>query len=366
MPRKVTLALAAACLLLSGCAKPNANVKYRIAVIPKGMTHEFWQSIHRGAERAAADLGAEGVPIEILWDGPRKESDALEQIDLVRQKIGVGINGLVLAPQDRKGMFPVVVEAVDKGIPVVIIDSGLDADDLKERPNLLVKYVATDNYHGGELAAQHLLELLAKDGKTAPNLILFRYQVGSESTERREQGFLDYVHRQIDKQKKAGQPTISLLSTNKFAGATVDTSEKEAGPLLNAFKEKVDGIFAVNESAATGLLNAMRSQGMARSQGPAHPVRFMAFDSSEPLLQAVREGDVDGTVVQDPYRMGYLATWLLVKHLEGYDMSVGGENLSTGEYVVTKANLDDDATKELFTPQLQAKRTIKHAEYKKK
>ena len=359
MPRRIYLTLALVACLLGGCSRPSANVKYRIAVIPKGLTHEFWQSIHRGAERAAADLSAEGISTAIDWDGPQKESDAREQINLVNLKIGSGINGLVLAPQDSKRMVDCVKQAVDGGVPVVIIDSGLDPAELKKRPHLIVKYVATNNYNGGRLAAQRLLEVLAKDGKSAPRLILFRYAVGSESTEQREQGFLDYVNEQIDKQKKAGKPTITLLSTDQYAGATVDDAKKSAGPLLIKYKDELDGLFVVNESSATGMLIALRSQGFNGK------VRYVTFDSSEPLLQAIREGDVDGTVVQDPYRMGYLGVWTLVKHLEGYDVSADGKDLGTGEYVVTKDNLDTEATRELFDPSLQARRTIKKPEWKK-
>ena len=355
MPRKAYLVLAAAACLLGGCSRPNANVKYRIAVIPKGLTHEFWQSIHRGADRAAADLSAEGVSTAIDWDGPQKESEGREQINLVNLKAGTGINGLVLAPQDSKRMFDCVADVVDKGIPVVIIDSGLDPQRLKERPDLIVKYIATNNYNGGRLAAKRLLEVLAKDGKTSPRLVLLRYAVGSESTEQREQGFLDY----IEEQKKAGK-SITLLSTDQYAGATVNEAEKNASPLLLRYKDQFDGLFAVNESSSVGTLNALRSQGLNGK------VRFVTFDASEPILQAIREGDINGTVVQDPYRMGYLAVWMLVKHLEGYDVSAGGKDLGTGEYVVTKDNLDAEATRELFDPALQAKRTLKTPDVKKK
>ncbi|MGH7172355.1 MAG: substrate-binding domain-containing protein, partial [Gemmataceae bacterium] len=348
-------ALSVAVCLLAGCSRPNADVKYRIAVIPKGLTHEFWQSIHRGAERAAADLSAEGVLTAIDWDGPQKESEGREQINLVNLKASTGINGLVLAPQDSKRMFDCVADVVDKGIPVVIIDSGLDAERLKQRPDLIVKYIATNNYNGGRLAARRLLEVLAKDGKTSPRLVLLRYAVGSESTEQREQGFLDY----IEEQKKAGQ-SITLLSTDQYAGATVNEAEKNAGPLLLRYQGQFDGLFTVNESSSVGTLIALRSQGLNGK------IRFVTFDASEPILQAIREGDIDGTVVQDPYRMGHLAVWTLVKHLEGYDVSAGGKDLGTGEYVVTKDNLDAEATRELFDPDLQAKRTMKVPDVKKK
>src|SRR5262249_45346220 len=153
----------------------------------------------RGARRAAADLAAAGIGVDILWEGPLKESDTASQIALVQQFAGRGLSGLVLAPQDSKACVPVVKEVVDRGAPSVIIDSGLDA------PELYVKYVATDNFKGGKLAAERLLKVLADAGKSAPKLVLFRYQAGSESTEQREAGFLAVVNAEVAKQKAAGK-----------------------------------------------------------------------------------------------------------------------------------------------------------------
>jgi ribose transport system substrate-binding protein len=335
-------------LALLGCGGPKTQYKYRIAVIPKGLTHQFWQSIHRGADQAAADLAKQGIAVEIIWTGPRTEDDAQAQITLVEQQIASGVNGIVLAPQHSTQMVPAVQSARAKNIPVVIIDSGLDDRDI------FVKYVATNNYHGGELAAEQLLNALKNEGKTAPKLILFRYKTGSESTDQREKGFEDYVNRVIEEQKNKGEPTITWLSTNKYAGATTDSALTAATPLLNGLKDQgIDGIFAPNESSATGMLKALQSLGLNKK------VRFVGFDSSEPLLQAVQEGDIDALIVQDPYRMGYLGVRTLVQHLEVENVTADGKkDLSTGEYPITKANLDAVATRELFDPELQKKRTI--------
>ena len=356
MTRRVLLYLAVlGCLLPQGCGGPKVTYKYKIAVIPKGLTHEFWQSIHRGAQRAAADLTESGISVEILWNGPRKESDTSDQISIVQQMAGSrGIQGMVLAPQDSKALVPEVKKTTERGIPVVIIDSGLD------QPDLMVKYVATDNYNGGKMAAKHLLAELAKKGKAAPKLVLFRYAPGSESTEQREKGFEDEIEAAIAKQKEEGKPTIEVISKNVYAGATVDTAQAAAGPLLGRLEGTADGIFAVNESATAGMLNAMRSQKLNQK------IMLMGFDQSEPLLQAVKEGDVSGLIVQDPYRMGYLAVWTLVRHLEGDDVGAGGKNLSTGEYLVTRENLDEVATRERIDSTLQAKRAIQPPTWKKK
>ncbi len=354
MMRNAILALAAAACLAPGGCKPRTNAKYKIAVIPKGQTHEFWQSIHRGAERAAADLAALGIPVEVIWDAPLKESDGQEQIAAIQRNASRGISGLVLAPQDSKAMVPSVEQTVERGIPVVIFDSGL------AQPDLMIKYVATDNENGGRMAAKHLIDVLAKEGKKAPRLVLMRYQQGSESTEKREKGFLDYVNEQIAKQKKAGQPTMKVINDRVYSGPTVDTAQTAAGPLLTQVKGEADGIFAVNESATNGLLNAMRSKGLNKK------IHLMGFDSSQPLLQAVEEGDVDGLIVQDPYRRGYLGVWVMVRHLEGDDVSAGGKDLPTGEHLVTKENLDSVQTRERFEPALQAKRKIDVPTFPKK
>jgi ribose transport system substrate-binding protein len=340
--------LALGCLGLIGCTGQKQDYKYRIVVIPKGLTHQFWQSIDRGAERAAADLGEQGIKVKIDWVGPRTEDDAQAQINILQQHVAGGASGVVLAPQNSTQMVKPVERAVEAGIPVVVIDSGLDKQDL------IVKYVATNNYRGGELAAQHLLKTLKAEGKSAPKLVLFRYSPGSESTDQREKGFEDHVNKVIEQQKKEGEPTITWLSNNKYAGATIDSALKAATPLLNGLKDDgIDGIFAPNESSATGMLKALRSLGLNRK------IHLMGFDSSAPLLDAVRDGDIDGLIVQDPYKMGYLGVWILVQHLEGYNVAPDGvKDLSTGEHVVTKKNLDAERTRELFDEELQKRRRI--------
>jgi ribose transport system substrate-binding protein len=357
MVRVSSLALAInACLMIVGCGSSAQQAsKYKIAVIPKGLTHEFWQSVHRGAEQAAKDLTAKGISTQVVWDGPRKEDDAKEQIDIIKLNLSNKVNGLVLAPQHSETMVPAVEDAQRHGVPVVIIDSGLS------NPDAFIKYVATNNYHGGEMAAEHLLKVLRDDGNTAPNLVLLRYQTGSESTDQREQGFIDFV----EKVKQKDQPGITWLSKDDyFAGATVDSAKTTAGNLLVSLGDKrIDGIFAPNESSANGLLQVIRSQ---REKLPKK-MRFVGFDSSVPLLDALEEGDIDGLVVQDPYRMGYLGVWTTVQYLEGFDVAPDGNKiLSTGEHVITKANLKDKATEQLFKEDLQLQRKIELPDYSKK
>lgn len=136
----------------TGSEQAPANPKLRIAVIPKGTTHEFWKSVHYGALRAAEQLGE----IEILWQGPPLESDRAEQIKLVQNFITKKVDGICLAPLDSQALAPVVEEAKANGVPTVIFDSGLDGS-----PDNYVSYVATDNEQGGKLAGRRLVEALS-------------------------------------------------------------------------------------------------------------------------------------------------------------------------------------------------------------
>jgi ribose transport system substrate-binding protein len=340
MSRPVYYLLAAALPLVFGCGGPNPD--FTIVVIPKGLTHEHWQSVHRGAERCAADLLAEdNLSVRIIFDGPLRERDALEQVRIVDRRVATGASGIVLAPQHNRTMTACVKRAADAGVPVVIIDSGL-AD-----PDHFIKYVATDNYNGGCLAAEHLISELRKRGKTKPRLILFRYAVGSQATEDREQGFEDTVKRIC--------PEAEWLSTNQYAGATRDSAVRAAGPLVQRFRDRVDGVFAPNESSATGMAEVLKSQELNKK------VLVMGFDASKPLLDAIQEGDIVGSILQDPYRMGYMATWYCVQHLRGRDVNAGRRDMSesTREYLITKDNLTSEFTRGLYDPAAQKLRDTK-------
>lgn len=213
--------------------------KWRVMVIPKGTTHEFWKTIHAGALKAAEELGT----VEVVWQGPQKQDDRAQQIQYVQTAVATGVDGIVLAPVDAKALKAPVEEAIGKGIPVVIIDSALESDKT-------VSYVATDNYNGGVIAAQRLGELLGGKGK----IILMRYAVGSASTDEREKGFTDTIAKEF--------PGISYLSDDQYAGATPDSAQKTAQSLVTRYRGQADGVFCPNESSTLGMLRALDAAGM--------------------------------------------------------------------------------------------------------
>ncbi|MFC1794085.1 substrate-binding domain-containing protein, partial [Planctomycetota bacterium] len=96
-----------------GCKQKeeDSTDTYRIAVIPKGTTHVFWKSIHAGAVKAAEELKAAGLNVEIIWKGPLKEDDRESQIRVVEDFVTRGVSGIVLAPLDDAALRMPVKDA---------------------------------------------------------------------------------------------------------------------------------------------------------------------------------------------------------------------------------------------------------------
>ncbi len=309
----------------SGQPTPKpAKATLKIAVVPKGTTHEFWKSVHAGSIKAQREIP--GPPaIEITFRGPDREDDREQQIALLQNLQTGGYDAIVLAPLDQEALVAPVKQITAAGIPVVIIDSGLKAEAGKD----FVSFVATDNHHGGELAGEHVAKLLNSQGK----VLLLRYMEGSESTMQREQGFVDAL-------KKS--PGITLIDPGRYAGATRATAQEAAENLLTA-DSAFDAVFCPNESSTYGMLLALRSKNLAGK------VKFVGFDSSGDLVAALTAGDISALVVQNPMRMGYLGVKAAVDRLNG---SAVEKRIDTGVALVTKDNMTQPEIAEALNPPL--------------
>jgi ribose transport system substrate-binding protein len=316
---KAWLTICAGALLLAGCGGGGEQAggdgeSMSIAVIPKGATHEFWKSVKAGADEAAKELG-----IEILWKGPVKEDNLEDQIKVVEDFTTAKVAGIVLAPLDDTGMRVPVNEAIKQGIPVVIIDSGLNEVET-------TSFVATDNFKGGQMAGEEIVRLLGGKGR----VIMMRYAEGSASTEEREAGFLDVV------KKAAG---ITIVSDNQYGGATTESAQKTAENLLASFSGKFDAIYCPNESTTFGTLRAFEDAGVAGN------VKFVGFDASDKLINGLKAGKINALVVQNPRKMGYLGVKTVVQHIRGESVE---KRIDTGATLVTMENFETAEIQELL------------------
>jgi len=318
-------ACAAVAVCLAGCGQKQTGTdggkRLTIAVIPKGTTHEFWKSVEAGAKRAGSEMG-----VEALWIGPEKEDDRGQQIDLVNNMVLRRADAIVLAPLDKHALAAPVARAKAAGIGVVIIDSDLEGGDY-------VCFAATDNKEGGRKAGRLTCRLVGERG----DLVMLRYAENHASTENREAGWLEVV-----REYGRTHPDVKVVSEEQRAGATKETAQSAAENLLDRFtrdgKLTVAAIFTPNESSTYGMLMALRNRRFAGK------VRFVGFDASKPLIQALAAGEIDGLVVQNPEKMGYEGVKAAVAHIRGQPVP---RRIDTGAALITKDDLGKPATKAL-------------------
>ena len=316
--RKLFIVLFIFSVLFSGCGKSDKKEKITIAVIPMGTTHEFWKSIHAGAMRASQELG-----IDIIWKGPLKEDDRNAQIELVETFISANVNAIVLSPLDDRALIQPVREAKKRGIPTIIFNSALQGNEH-------AAFVATNNYKGGVLAAEHLGKLMSGTGK----LIVVRCMIGVPGSTEREEGFLNTI--------KSKFPGVEILSDNQYAGTTTETAYQTCENLLNRYID-VEAIFCPNESTTFGCLRALQDRGLAGN------ILFIGFDSSEKLIEAMEKKEIHGLILQNPVKMGYLAVKTAVSFLKGEPFE---KTVNTEVTLATPKNMNEPEIEKLLRPDI--------------
>ena len=296
----------------------NRSTQLRIAVVPKGQTHIFWQSIHAGAVMAGNEMGA-----KILWNGPATENDLSTQIGIVDDFISQHVDGIALAPADGQSLVPVVEHAYAEHIPVSIFDSGIQSDKY-------VSYVSTDNYKGGVMAAQRMALILPEGGKigviaTAP---------GGVSTMERERGFKETIEK--------NSPNLKIVAF-QYGMSDRAKSLAVAEDILTANPD-IKALFCSNESGSIGAVQGAKSHNLAGK------VKIVGFDSSPTLTEDLQAGNIDSLVVQNPFHMGYMVVKTLVDKIHGQTPE---KRIDTGAVLVTADNLKDQAVQDLLNPPIQ-------------
>ncbi|HEY2976313.1 MAG TPA: substrate-binding domain-containing protein [Pyrinomonadaceae bacterium] len=326
MKRILILIFVLALALQAGCrgGRSASGKKFTIAVVPMGTTHEYWKSIHAGAVKAQQELTTAGTPVEIIWKGPLREDDREQQVQVVEGFVSQGVNGMVVAPLDKDALVRPVEEAARGGIPTVVVDSELNSQQI-------ASFVATDNFKGGQIAADQMGKLLGGKGK----VLMMRTSEGANSSLNREAGFLQRLHE--------AYPNMQLVSSEQFAGPTRDGAKRLAENLLNRYGEDLQGIFTSNESSTAGMLLAL--QDIAK----AGKITFIGFDSNQTFIDAMQSGQLNAFVVQNPFKMGYLGVTTMVDYLQNKPVE---KRIDTGVTLITPENLHAPETAELLHPPL--------------
>lgn len=299
---------------VTSTAATAASGKLRFAVVPKGLTHQFWLTVKAGADAAGKDLG-----VEITWVGPEKETEVVKQINLIEDQIGAGVNAIVMAACDQDALVDVIKKALDKGIPVVTIDSGVNSD-------LPHSFIATDNVAGAQAAARELAKLIGEEGDVG----LIPFVKGAGTSEQREEGF---------KKGIAEFPNIKIADV-QYSQSDVIKAMNVTEDMLTAHPD-LKGIFAANEPAAVGVVQALEAAGKAGQ------VKLVAFDAGDDEVAALKKGTIQALIVQNPFRMGYEGVKTALDVINGKQVE---KRIDTGVTVVTMENFDTPDVQKLLNP----------------
>jgi len=297
-----------------GAAPSEENAQPVIGVVPKGRAQQFWLVVKSGAEAAGEALGA-----EIIWQGPAKETEVAKQINIINDMINRNVDAIVMAACDENALVPTIQKAVDAGIPVITIDSGVKSD-------LPLSFVATDNIAGAKAGAALLAELIGGAGEVAQVTII----PGAATSEMRQEGFEAGI---------ADYPDIKIVGT-QHSNSDVAKAMDVTRDMLTANPD-LKGIFGASEAGVIGAAQALKAAGKAGE------VKLVGFDASDEQVNLLKEGAVDGLVVQSPFRMGYDGVSAALDAIAGKEVP---KRIDTGVTLVTPENVDSPEVQELLNP----------------
>jgi ribose transport system substrate-binding protein len=315
---RLTLAATLAAMLLVTRSASAADEKtITLAAIPKSNGGEYWETVERGARRAAAELG-----VTLKWEGTVTETEIAEQNKIIENMVNLGVNGIALAPLNKKATRREVESAVAAGIPVVIFDSAVDGTAQSS-------FIATDNQQGGVIGGKELVRLIGD--KKGASVMCMRFVQGTGSTEARAEGFIETA-------KAAG---YTVAADPYPDTGTIEGCKTAAANTLEQFVKdgslNLDGIFAANLYSTLGVASALDD---LRKAGIKVNVRFVGFDTSKRLVEDLQGGTIDALVAQNPEKMGYLAIQTLYKVVNKQPVPA---MVDTGTVLVTKDKLANDA-----------------------
>ena len=311
----ILLLLALAVGLLAGCGETPAPAapaapaateaapapaaeSYKVALITMDSIDQHWITLKEGADKAAAETGA-----ELVFMAPNTKDDAL-QIEQVNNAVSAGNQAIIVAANGPDAISSALNEAIAAGVKIVYVDSPANVE--------AEATFSTDNEAAGKTAGETMLEELTAKGVTSGKIGIVNVNAATASTVAREAGF-----------RAAFEGTgFELLETQYGEG----DAAKSQTIAENYITQGVVGIFGCNEGSTNGAGNAVKAAGA--------DVVCVGFDKSDAILGLVEDGYILATMAQNPDVMGYEGVKAAVAALKGENL--GGAVTDTGVSVLKK------------------------------
>lgn len=299
-------------VLPAGCGKPgehassgeaqNSGNTAVIGFVVKSMSDEHWKFVHAGAVAASHELG-----VRVKFLAPNAETNVAEQTSIIENLIFEKVSALCVAPSQPKAVVSLLNTAIDSNIPVLLVDTDAPVDNR-------ITFIGTGNFEAGKIAGRYLVSKLGKGAKVA----IIRGALGDLTHDQRSSGAAQEL-------KAGGCDLIEVLA----ADSQMDKAMSVMEDILQTH-DKVDAVFATQDLMALGALRAVQQ---SRRKG----IMIIGFDGTPGAIKAIQSGDLEGSVAQNPYDMGYSAVREALKASKGEPVP---KRIDTGAYLISKANVD--------------------------
>lgn len=287
-----------AAILLSvfwGCNREQFPGEPTVALVVKTLNNPFFMEMQRGAEDAAAELR-----INLTVQAAEREVDVEHQMRIIENLIQRRVDVIAVVPSGSREIIPVISQANRANIPVIVVDTRLDEELMKRDGAEIVTFIGSDNFEGGRLAGQFVVESLNGNGKVA----ILEGIPGHETGDSRRLGFL----KGIEEHKGIQVVTSQTANWERSMGYNVFEN------MLQSYSD-IDAVFAASDLMALGAVEALLS-----NRRQAGDVLIIGFDAHDEAIEAIQRGTMAATIAQHPYDMGRLAVENARKVLDGEEI----------------------------------------------
>ncbi|MBQ3381379.1 MAG: substrate-binding domain-containing protein [Oscillospiraceae bacterium] len=295
-----------AALLLSACGHTEGRAaQYKIYLITKSTSTEFWRSVFAGANAARAEYN-----VNLVIRGPDTEENYAGQNMYIQEAIRNHADAIVFSAISYTENAAAIDEAAEAGIKIVVIDSDVNSSRVSAR-------IGTDNIQAGRITAAAALD--TEEQHLSVGIVNFAQF--SRNGEEREIG----LREQLEKDPRVEEIcTVNSLTDH-------DAARESATELLREHPE-INILIGLNEPLGVGVAEASEELKLKDR------VRVISFDSNIRCIELLRHGDVSALIVQNPYAMGYLGVETAWKILEGQSFRPD-QLIDTATSIITQENM---------------------------
>ncbi len=281
-----------------------------VALVMKTLNNPFFIDMQKGAEEAA-----ERLSVNLIVQAAEREVDVEKQMQIIENLIQRKVDAICVSPSGSKEIVPAIVKANKANIPVLIVDTRVDAEALQEAGARIAAFIGSDNVEGGRIAGEHIVKKLGGQGKVA----VLEGIPGHETGDARLKGF----HQAVDHESGIEIVVSQTANWERDQGYNVFQNILQSNP-------EVQALFACNDMMALGAIEAIAA---ARKSGE---IIVVGFDAVEDARESIQKGEMEGSIAQYPSAMGKLAVETAVDIINGQTVS---EFISTKIELITKEKL---------------------------